>query len=450
MRILVNDFCGHPFQLDLSRELANRGHQVCHVYFADNKSTPKGNTEAGGKDPSNYVIEGLHVAVPFAKHSIRSRRRADIAYGRAVAERVTTFDPDVVISANMPLDAQKILQEAARQQNAKFVFWLQDVYSSAVRFVLRKKVGRIGDVVSTLYERMEKQLLRRSDAVICIAPSFARLATDWGVERSRIAVIENWAPLGEIVPTVKDNAWSREHNLDRKFCFVYSGTLGMKHRPELLLALARYLETRDNACLVVVAAGAGADWLREHASRIREGVLIVLPFQPYGRVSEVLGASDVLIALLNSDAGSFAVPSKILAYMCAGRPLMLAAPRDNHAATVVERENAGVVISPESGEDIVRAATSLMDRAEVRNEYAANARAYAEESFDIVPIADRFLDVFDGARSLTVAHATETVDTNTSRWSLAAIVKELLDMGRRELQKKQSGAGSTAFLKERL
>jgi colanic acid biosynthesis glycosyl transferase WcaI len=424
MRILVNDFCGHPFQIDLSRELANRGHQVWHVYFADNKSTPKGNTQSGGNGSSGCVVEGLHVSVPFAKHSIRSRRKADIAYGRAVAERVTAFEPDVVISANMPLDAQKILQEAARRQNAKFVFWLQDVYSSAIRFVLRKKVGRIGDMVSALYERMEKQLLKSSDAVICIAPSFAKLATEWGVEESRVAVIENWAPLGEIVPTAKDNAWSREHNVDSKFCFVYSGTLGMKHRPELLLALAEYLETREDACLVVVAAGAGADWLREHASSIRKGVLTLLPFQPYDRLSEVLGASDVLIALLNSDAGSFAVPSKTLAYMCAGRPMMLAAPRNNHAAAVIERENAGLVISPESADDIVRAAGSLMDRTEARNQFAANARAYAEQSFDIVPIADRFLDVFYRTQNRTQANATETVSASI--------------------------AGSAAFLKERV
>ena len=31
MRILVHDFSGHPFQMQLSRELARRGHDVLHV-----------------------------------------------------------------------------------------------------------------------------------------------------------------------------------------------------------------------------------------------------------------------------------------------------------------------------------------------------------------------------------------------------------------------------------
>ncbi len=30
MRILVHDYSGHPFQAQLSRELARRGHDVVH------------------------------------------------------------------------------------------------------------------------------------------------------------------------------------------------------------------------------------------------------------------------------------------------------------------------------------------------------------------------------------------------------------------------------------
>ena len=32
MRILVHDYSGHPFQVELSRELARRGHEVTHSY----------------------------------------------------------------------------------------------------------------------------------------------------------------------------------------------------------------------------------------------------------------------------------------------------------------------------------------------------------------------------------------------------------------------------------
>lgn len=394
MRIFINDFCGHAFPIELSCELARRGHVVMHVFFADNDSTPKGEIESGEGRPSNFSIEGLHVPMKFSKHSILTRRKVDIAYGKAVVAKVAAFKPDVILSSNMPLDAQNILQKEARRQNAKFVFWLQDVYSYAVRFVLRRKLGPLGGLIGSYYERLEKRLLRESDAVICIAPEFMKIVARWNVEPSRTFMIENWAPLGEVTPTPKDNAWAREHGVESKFCFMYSGTLGMKHRPELLLALAQYLESRTDARLVVIAGGAGADWLRENARGIREDVLTLLPFQPYNRLSEVLGSSDVLIALLDSEAGAFAVPSKVLAYLCAGRPLLLATPKQNHVAAVVEQAEAGLVISPDSTEEIVSAAKTLMENSGRRARYAANARAYAERSFDITGIADSFLDVF--------------------------------------------------------
>ena len=99
----------------------------------------------------------------------------------------------------------------------------------------------------------------------------------------------------------------------------------------------------------------------------------------------------MLIALLDSKAGAFAVPSKIPTYLCAGRALIVAAPKENHAAAVVVQAEAGIVISPDNAHDIVKAAKELMENAGLRARYAANARAYAERSFDIVGITNRFL-----------------------------------------------------------
>ena len=85
MRILVNDFCGHAFKIELSSELARRGLQVLHLYFADNLSTPKGDMESGKGNFANLAVESLHLPMKFSKHSVMTRRKVDIAYGKAVA-----------------------------------------------------------------------------------------------------------------------------------------------------------------------------------------------------------------------------------------------------------------------------------------------------------------------------------------------------------------------------
>ncbi len=383
-----------PFLLTLPKNSPDGAHSVLYLYFADNSSSPDADPASWPGAKTNLQIEGVHLPIKFSKHSLLTRRKADVAFGKAVAARILTFRPDVVLSGNTPLDSQKVIQRVSKRAKSKFIFWQQDVYYLAVRYVIKKKLRMLSYLAGAYYEQLEKKLLKKSDGVICIAPEFTKLVTDWGVEPSRVFTIENWAALDDVSPMDKDNEWSRAHGVDRKFCFMYSGTLGMKHRPELLLALARYLETIDDACLIVVAGGTGADWLRENAQTVRKDVLTLLPFQPYKRVSEVLGASDVLIALLDSEASTFAVPSKILCYLCAGRPLILAAPRDNHAASVVEQSGAGMVISPDQAEELLDAAKSLIENSKLRVQYASNARAYANRSFNIASIADRFLDSF--------------------------------------------------------
>jgi glycosyltransferase involved in cell wall biosynthesis len=391
MKILVNDFAGHPFPMQLSRELARAGHTVLHTYFAAN-NTPKG-PGALPDDPPGLALAALTIGRAFKKHAVISRRLTDAAYGKAVSERLRAFRPDVVLSANTPLHAQQLLLESAAACHAKFVFWLQDLLSAGVEFALRAKKLPFASAAAMVYARIEKRLLRQSDAIVCIAPEFRARLEAWKIPPAKTFVVENWASPGEVRATSHDNPWAREQGLAGKFCFLYSGTLGMKHKPELLLALAKHFESNPGVVTVAVAQGAGADWLRANA-RLRPEALRQLPFQPYERLSEVLGAADVLISLLNADCGAFAVPSKTLAYLCAGRPLLVAAPASNLAAQIVRRAGAGEVVAPGDAEALLAAAGRLYHDPAARSRYAANARAYAERTFRIADITRQFLDIF--------------------------------------------------------
>ena len=393
MRILVNDFCGHPFQIQLSRELARAGHTVLHTFFSAN-NTPKGSTSVLEHDPPNFAIEGLKIAGKFKKHSVMSRVFSDLAYGNVASARVRQFKPDVVLSSNMPLDAQRLLLRAVRDVNARLVFWLQDLLSVGIEFALRRKRVPFAGCVGLFYRRLEQRLLRASDAVVCIAPEFHRVMEKWRIGSPKTFVIENWAPLNEVTPRSRNTAWAKEQGLAGKFCFMYSGTLGMKHSPELLLQLARHFQAREEVVTAVIAEGPGADWLRRNAHRVRPGALVLLPFQPYDRLSEVLASSDVLITLLDRDGGAFAVPSKTLAYLCAGRPQLVSAPECNLAARIVQRAVAGESVTPDRPQSLIEAAERMLQSEPLRQRYAANARSYAENTFQIEEVTQRFLEVF--------------------------------------------------------
>src|SRR5207248_1981594 len=141
----------------------------------------------------------------------------------------------------------------------------------------------------------------------------------------------------------------------------------------------------------------GADWLAEHGRD--EPGLRLLAYQPYDRLPEMLASADVLVAVLEPEAGTFSVPSKILTYLSAARPLLVSVPADNLAARVVERSGGGVVVRPGDSAAFLAAAGTLLDDAELREQLARRARAYAEASFDVDAVADRFEAVLLGRGS---------------------------------------------------
>jgi colanic acid biosynthesis glycosyl transferase WcaI len=384
MRIFVHDFAGHPFQVQLSRELARRGHTVRHAYCASLTTTPQATLEASPGDPASFSVRPISLGEPLQKGSLVTRWRQERRYGRLAAAEVEAFRPEVVLSANTPLDAQGALAQASRRVGARDVLWVQDLLGVASARLLRARIPVLGRIVGAYYERMEAGQLRSADALILITEDF-RGAVPAIATHPEAHVIPNWAPLDALPPRPRGNAWAEEQGLGERVRFVYSGTLGMKHNPALLAALARALPEAD---VVVISQGAGADWLRTHAPGLSN--LRLLPFQPFDRLPEVLGAADVLVAVLEPDAGVFSVPSKVLTQLCAGRPQLLAVPLENLAARIVAEAEAGLVVAPDEDRGFVEAAARLAADPALRQQQGERDRAYAERTFDLTAIADRF------------------------------------------------------------
>jgi colanic acid biosynthesis glycosyl transferase WcaI len=396
LRIVVHDVSGHPFQVQLSRKLAERGHEVLHLYF-DSFQSPRGNVQRVACDPPTFAIEGLKFDRPFAKYNLIRRRLDEVRYGRMAARRIAEFAPDVLLASNTPIDAQKVIHGDCRRRGLPVVFWLQDVYSIAMRSILRKRSIPFASWIADYYERAESSLLHESHAVVSISPDFQPILDRWGVRRDRCSVVENWAPLDEVRPVEQRNRWSEAHGLGGKFVFLYSGTIGMKHNPGMLVALADAFAGRPEVEVVVISEGLGADWLRGNP----RPNLRVLPLQRFQELGNALSSASVLVALLGEDSGAFSVPSKVLTYHCIGRPLLLAVPKSNLAARIVEQNQTGLVVSPDDVSAFVASARRLYDDGMLRESAGRKAAQYAAEKFDISRIADRFEEILGKATMMT-------------------------------------------------
>jgi colanic acid biosynthesis glycosyl transferase WcaI len=390
MRVVVHDYAGHPFQVELSRSLARRGHEVLHLYSAS-ILTPQGALKRRDDDPVTFAVEPIVLPKTVDKGNLWKRRESDREHGALAMKRIVEFRPDVILASNTPLDCQKLFIEHCRADGRRFVFWVQDLIGQAAKRLLKDRLPLVGPVVGALWVKFEERLLAESDAVVVISEDFKPFLPASALGRT--TGIENWAPLAEVPTRSKDNDWSRRQGLAETPVVLYSGTLGMKHNPELLVQVA---VANPDARMVVVSEGSTVDWLRDRVTELGLPNVTLLPFQPFAELPDMLASADVLVAVLEPEAGVFSVPSKVLTYLCAGRPIVMAVPPENLAARIVASNGAGAVVPPSDQAGFVAAVSRMLADGDAQAEAGQRARAYAERTFDIEAITDRFEQILKG------------------------------------------------------
>jgi colanic acid biosynthesis glycosyl transferase WcaI len=395
MRILVHDYSGHPFQVELSRELAERGHTVTHSY-CEAYVSGKGHLTAGPRESIRF--ESIGGGVVIDKMRFGRRLVQELKLGIELARQTRRIRPDVALVGNTPIPTLAIFTLAMLVLRRPWVLWHQDIQAVAIRSFAGGKLSPKFRLVAKGIEVAERWCSHKAAAVVVIADSFVGVHEDWGTA-DKVTVIPNWAPLDEIFPVERKNNWAIDQGLEDTKTLLYSGTLGLKHNPALLVGLARQvIDQGQDVRLVVVTQGPAEDLLRAEAERL-DVPLTLLPFQPYEQLPEVLGSGDVLVVLLEQDAGAFSVPSKTLSYLCAGRPILGLMPSENLASALVS-EVGGCVLPPDEG-SLPKAAdwvTEVLADRERWEDLGFAARGFAEREFALSGLADRFEKILSDSR----------------------------------------------------
>ena len=396
MRIHIHDFAGHPFQAELSRELAARGHNVEHAY-ATQYASGKGKLERLDGDPDSLTFRGITAARTFEKYSPLGRLRFERSFAKAWVGHLEQTRPDCVVACNVPLFVLNKFSSTMAKSGQPWVLWHQDLFSSAIGEEISKRLpAAVGPSAQRWVTRLEKNLVRSASQVVAIGEEFRRAYRRWGIDVRHVSVIPNWAPIGEIVPRPRENAWALAHLPQvGGIRLLYAGTLGRKHNPVLLIDLLRATLAKGiEARLVVASEGEGIEAVRQIAERQPELPITLLPFQPAAELPDMLGSADVLLTLLEPGASRFSIPSKVLSSLAAGRPVLGLMPRDNPAALDIQAVG-GYVGQPDA-QGVEGAAEWLHKMAQSPASLVlagGRSRQLAVDRFGIGPIATRFEEV---------------------------------------------------------
>ena len=383
IKIIIHDYAGHPFQLELSKQLSNK-FIVYHFYY-QNDYGPKADFKNDNNDRLN--IKGIGKTISYNKNKFIDRFFKDLEYGKEVSRYISEIKPDVVISGNCPTLAQEYIIKSCQKNNSKCIIWVQDFYSHAVKLLLKKKLSFFSFPISFLFEYLEKKQLQKANKLIIISNDWEQKLLSWNINNEKIKYIPNWGDIKNIeYLEKKPNSFLNENFLDKdKFRIIYTGTLALKHNPQIITDIAA-----KNKNIEVVVIGAGTGFQKLDKMKYIPSNIKLLPLQPFEKMNHILNSADALLAILNEEASKFSVPSKILNYLCAGKPIILSAPKDNLSTKIINESKSGKSFEPNDLDGINNFLKILLSDKDLKNKYSLNAREYAVKNFNIKKISAQF------------------------------------------------------------
>ena len=249
---------------------------------------------------------------------------------------------DVILAPSPPLSIGVAAWLIGVSKRAPFIYNVQELYPDTA-----VSLGALGDgVLLSVLSRMERFVYDRSFAVTTIASGMARIIRGRIKDPRKVRLIPNFVDTRIIAPRPRENSFSREHGLDGRFTVVYAGNMGPAQGLETLVEAAELTHSDERIVYVFVGDGTSRESL-ERSVRSRKLVnVIFVPQQPYERVPDIYGASDLCVVPLVSSLVSEAVPSKIYRIMAAERHVLAITDEESDLAGIVKESGAGIVVKP--------------------------------------------------------------------------------------------------------
>lgn len=389
---------------ELATFLARNGWDVTVITGFPNH--PRGEVFAGF--PKHWLQEDLIEGVRVCRVWLATSPR------RTVFSRLLTFAtftltaswrilrrpaPDVVFSVLQPLSVGITLPLLAKFKRANLIFNLQDLHPDAQI--------RLGLVRNPLLIRMlraiERHAYRSCRALTVISDPFRQHTISRGAAPQRVFVIENWVDAERIRPLPQAGlAFRREVGLrEDDFVVLWAGTLGYVSGAAVVLEAARLLREDARVRFLVVGEGPIQPQLQTQARDAELTNVVFRPFQPESKLCALQNSADVSLVTLARGLSEVSVPSKVLAYLAAGKPVIASVPEESETARLVRRACAGVIVPPGDPAQLAAAVGELMKDGDGRRRLGCAARAYAEDRLSVTAALNRYAAVFEQLRAVS-------------------------------------------------
>ncbi|NIM39981.1 MAG: glycosyltransferase [Hydrogenophaga sp.] len=312
--------------------------------------------------------------------------------------RGRSFDAVLVYAPSPLLQALPAIP-IAWLKRAPLAVWVQDLWPeslSATGFIRNQRVlAAVRHVVRYIY--------RHTDSILIPSEAFREPIAALAPAPARIHYYPNAWTAESGAAQVSESARQLAAEMAQGFSVAFTGNLGTAQALDAVIDAARQLQAIGSPVrLYLIGSGSLSDWL---AQQVREHSLrnVSLPGRfAQSDIPALLAASSaVLLTLRDEPIFAYTVPSKLQAYLAAGRPIIAAI--NGEAARLVREADAGLSCPAGDATALAKAVQAMHGLDEGRRAAMGdNAGRYAAAHFSLPQLTD---DLIEHLRHLTMQHA---------------------------------------------
>lgn len=369
---------------DLTSLLAASGLEV--TVLTGKPNYPEGEFFAGYRSwgVQREFHDGVSIVrVPIARRGKQSRIRLATNYASFIISASTLglwsirrqkYDVIFVYAPSPLLQALPALL-FARLKNAKLFVWVQDLWPESLSATGYLKSPVIMKFVAALV----RLIYISSDRILVQSEAFIERVAQF-TERRKIRYFPNlYRPAAIQEPS--DRAKMLAADMMNSFAVVFAGNLGAAQALDTMIDAAEQLKARRDIRFYIIGSGSRGQWLAKQVKdRDLSNVELCGRFEASDMPALLQAAGSLLVTLAADEIFALTVPSKLQAYLSAGKCII--ASINGEGARIVDVARAGLVSASEDAGALANSIETMADLpVEERNSMGARGAAYFKANF---------------------------------------------------------------------
>jgi colanic acid biosynthesis glycosyl transferase WcaI len=243
---------------------------------------------------------------------------------------------------------------------------------------------------------IERTAYRRADGLAVICQGFKNHVAQHGAQGA-IEIIPNWIDIDEIKPQPEKGQLIRDMaNIPAAAPVVlYAGTIGHVSGAQVVMLAAKLALESDSSTTIhwlLVGEGPLLPTLQILAQSLPN--VHFLPFQPRELLPAVQNCATISMVSLLPRKGTFSVPSKVLGYMAAAKPVVASVDTNSETGILVQQAGCGLVAEPGDPQALLNAVVQLLASPQDAVELGARGRRFLEQRYSRTQVCAQYAEFF--------------------------------------------------------